>query len=74
MNNNRKHYIKKETRGQIIFIVCILLAIIIGLAWTIIEDMNDGPEWKPAAVYPMANAHISWEQTYRPGGWENAGT
>lgn len=73
MNKNHKHYIKPERKGQIIFIVCILLAILIGLAWVMIEDAND-QKWQPAEVYPMANAHISWEQTYHPGGWDNAGT
>ena len=28
-----------------------------------------GPELKPDGVYPMANATISWEQTYHPGAW-----
>lgn len=74
MNNNRKHYIKKEQKGQIIFVLAIMLAVIIGLAWVMIEDANDQNTWKPAAEYPMTNIHISWEQTYHPGGWENAGT
>ena len=25
------------------------------------------PEWKPTVIYPMANANISWLQTYHPG-------
>ena len=41
MNNNRKHYIKKEQKGQIIFVLAILLAVIIGLGWVLIEDAND---------------------------------
>ena len=61
-------YIKPETRGQIIFIVMIILAIIIGLAWNYMESGEaEGP--KPDAVYPMANAHISWEQTFHGGAW-----
>lgn len=67
---NRKHYIKKETKGQIVFVLVILLAIITGIVWAVIENEQDAQKWKPAAVYPMANAHISWEQTFHPGAWE----
>lgn len=60
-------YIKPERKGQIIFIVMILLAIIIGLAWNMIEAEGQQQTWQTS--YPMANAHISWEQTYYPGPW-----
>lgn len=64
-------YIKPETKGQIIFVVAILLAIIAGLVWAGIENNNQEPEW-PAAVttHPLANAHISWEQSFHAGSWE----
>ena len=64
-------YIKKERQGQIIFVVMIILAIIIGLVWAGIENNNQAPEW-PAAVttHPLANAHISWEQSFHAGSWE----
>jgi len=74
MNKNRKHYIKPERKGQIIFIVCILLAVVIGLAWVMIEDANDTTKWLPVAEYPMTNVNISWLQTHHAGGWNNAGT
>lgn len=61
-------YIKKETRGSIIFIIMIILAIIIGLAWNYLES-GEAEGQKPDAVYPMANAHISWEQTFHGGAW-----
>ena len=60
-------YIKPERKGQIIFIVMILLAIIIGLAWNMIEAEGQQQTWQTS--YPMANAHISWKQTYYPGPW-----
>ena len=64
---SHKHYIKKETKGQIIFIIFLLIAIAAGLIWNAIElDRNT---LKPDAVYPMANASISWEQTHHPGPW-----
>lgn len=61
-------YIKKETRGSIIFILIIILAVIIGLLWNYLES-GEAEEQKPDAVYPMANAHISWEQTFHGGAW-----
>lgn len=61
-------YIRKETKGSIIFIVLMILAIIIGLAWNYLES-GEAERQKPDAVYPMANAHISWEQTFHGGAW-----
>lgn len=61
-------YIRKETKGSIIFIVLMILAIIIGLAWNYLES-DEAEGQKPDAVYPMANAHISWEQTFHGGAW-----
>ena len=60
-------YIKKETKGQIIFVIMIILAIVIGLVWNAVEESNKPPTWQMS--YPMANAHISWEQTYHGGAW-----
>ena len=61
-------YIKKERQGSIIFILMIILAIIIGLAWNYIES-GEAEGLKPDAVYQMVNAHISWEQTFHGGAW-----
>ena len=61
-------YIKPESKGQIIFIVCMIMAIIIGLAWNYLES-SEAEGLKPDKVYPMANAHISWEQTFHGGAW-----
>ena len=60
-------YTKKEKQGQIICIVFILLAIAAGLVWNALEE--DRRAVKPDAVYPITNANISWEQTYRGGTW-----
>ena len=61
-------YIKPETKGQIIFVIMIVLAIVIGLVWNALED-NSAPKWEPVGSYPIANAHISWEQTFHGGAW-----
>ena len=60
-------YIKKETKGQIIFIICIIMAVLIGLMWNAIEENNTPPTWQ--TEYPIVNSQISWEQTYHGGAW-----
>ena len=70
MNKNHKYIIKKETKGQIIFIALILLAIGIGILWNYLDGQNKVPEWPgEVTTYPMANANISWEQTFHSGAW-----
>ena len=70
MNKNHKYIITNERKGQIIFMLVIILAIVIGLVWNYIEAENNAPKW-PGDVksYPMANVNISWEQTHHPGPW-----
>ena len=60
-------YIKKETKGQIIFVIMIILAIVIGLVWNAVEESNQPQTWQTS--YPMANANISWEQSFHGGAW-----
>ena len=70
MNKNHKYIIKKETKGQIIFILVIILAVVIGLAWNYLDAQNSVPEWPgEVTTYPMANAKISWEQSFHSGAW-----
>ena len=67
MNKNHKYIITKERKGQIIFIVLILLAVAIGLLWNTLEQTE--VQTKPDVSYPMTNANISWEQTFHSGAW-----
>ena len=67
MNKNHKYIITKERKGQILFIVLILLAIVIGLVWNELEQT--GVQIKPDVSYPMTNVNISWEQTFHSGAW-----
>ena len=76
MNKNHKYIIRKETKGQIIFIVVIILAVAIGLVWNMLEAEKNVPEWPgETTTYPMANAQIGWEQSFHYGAWgeDNAG-
>lgn len=67
MNKNHKYIITKEHKGQIIFIVLILLAVAIGLLWNTLEQTE--VQTKPDVSYPMTNVNISWEQTFHSGAW-----
>ena len=67
MNKNHKYIITKERKGQILFIVLILLAIVIGLVWNELEQTE--VQTKPDVSYPMTNVNISWEQTFHSGAW-----
>ena len=67
MNKNHKYIITKERKGQIIFIVLILLAVAIGLLWNTLEQTE--VQTKPDVSYPMTNVNISWEQTFHSGAW-----
>lgn len=60
-------YTKKERVGQLVFIFCVLLAIVIGLIWNLIDENNKAV--KPDAVYPIVNCNISWEESFHPGSW-----
>ena len=68
MNKNHKYIITKERKGQIIFIVLILLAIVIGLIWNELER-EERERIEPDVSYPMTNVNISWEQTFHSGAW-----
>lgn len=61
-------YIKKETKGQIIFVIVLMIAIAIGLIWSVLEGMPEY-KWEPTVSYPMTNVNISWEQSYHYGAW-----
>ena len=62
-------HITKERKGQILALVIILLAVIIGLAWNYIEEQNTNT-WKPTVSYPMANQNIIYQTMLFAGGWE----
>ena len=60
--NTKKHRI---TRIALILTAAVILA---GIGWAVAEAKR--PEWEPDCEYPMANARISWEQTFYAGGWQ----
>ena len=65
MKSNNNKYIRPEQKGQIIFVIFILLAIAVGLIWNVVEE--DKKAVVPDSSFPMANANISWQQTFYGG-------
>ena len=68
----RAYDFQKECR-VFALIMTIILALIIIAGVLEVCGVFDGPEvniWKPTESYPMANAKISWWQTFHPGAME----
>ena len=53
-------------RAIILFLVAFL--IVFGIALMLEDAEAKLDAWEPNVSYPMANAHISWDQTYYGGG------
>ena len=65
MNNSTNHSITTGIKKR----VPMFLAILAALAMLILNMAMKEPEIEPDSVHPMANATISWEQTFHAGGW-----
>lgn len=65
MKNYRDYNRRKtgKTVPMIISIVALIGMIVLNLA-------VPEPVLEPDAVYPMANAHIDWLESFHSGGWE----
>ena len=60
-----------DERERKVFAVMMGLVLLIIIVWGALElgEAKSEQGWQPDVVYPMANAHISWEQTYHGGAW-----
>lgn len=66
MNYNTKT--RTKTRARTILIM-VLAALTIVHGVMVLEKADAGRDrWEPDCEFPMANANISWEQTFYPGG------
>ena len=69
MKSYRKYNtIDKERKvfAAVMIIIIIALLTLFTLEACGVFDRN---VWKPAQEFPIANANISWEQTFHPGGF-----
>ena len=54
---------------MVIILILIMTAGILDICG--VFKKTEEQEWQPTEIYPMANANISWEQSFHPGGWGN---
>lgn len=66
-------YNTKARKKARIWPAVLLLAVVITAGAMELNGVFDKPAWKPDTVYPMANAKISWEQTFFSGAWDAEG-
>ena len=59
--------------GEIIAIILavVLIALVVMFTIEAVALLFEQNTWEPTEVYPMANAHITWEQTYHAGSWSD---
>ena len=57
----------RSTRARAI-LLCVLATVTIIHGVMVMAAAERRTRWEPDVEYPMANAHISWEQTFYPGG------
>ena len=68
-------YNTKPTKTQIaraILLLIVALMIVGGIAFMLEDAAAQMDRWEPDREYPMANTHISWDQTFHAGGWTEA--
>ena len=66
MRNRQKNYITKNVKKRIPMILALMLLVGMVALNVFVKE----PELEPDIVYPMANARVSWKNTYHPGPWE----
>ena len=66
---NRRHYSTKrqKRKGNLIAVALVIIGVAVYAGAEIQAARAIGPE--PDVVYPMANSHISWSQTWHAGSW-----
>lgn len=61
-------YTRYEKQSKVFASVMVaIVAVMIILGVLLACGMFDEPMWKPVAEYPMANANISWMQSFHGG-------
>lgn len=69
MKSYRK-YNTKESEKIVFTVVCaIILLALVALCVLTIVGVFDKAIWEPDISFPIANANISWSQTFYPGGF-----
>lgn len=69
MNNHRQYNTIPTERKVFAIIMAVFLLAVIVVGVLALFGVFDKPAWEPDVYYPMANARISWDQTFHTGGW-----
>ena len=65
---NYRNYNRYDRESKVFAAVMIIIvAAMIALGVLTLMGMFDEPMWKPDKVYPLANANISWMQSFYGG-------
>ena len=68
MKYSTDHSITTELKKRVFLILALLI-----LAWTIVMNVTvKEPALEPDEVFPMANANVTWLQSYHAGAWSGA--
>ena len=59
---------RTNTIARTLLILLLTVIIIAGVCWALETAEAARVRWEPDCEFPMANAHISWEQTFYQGG------
>ena len=64
-------YIKNNGNSKVVAAVFGALLLVLVIAWVLLENAaaEERNRIKPDRVFPMANAHIGWEQSWHRGAW-----
>ena len=67
-----KHYIRREPKNKylVFAVVALILAVVL---WVLFLASDTKQAYAPDIEIPMANAEISWSQSFRCGSWSDAG-
>lgn len=67
-----RHYIKESTKKKYLaFVIIALLGAV--LLYAVMEYAMTPPHYEPDIYIPLPNSNVSWEQSFHPGAWGNAG-
>ena len=65
---NYKHYIKRDKESKVFAAVaCLIVLALIAMIILQLCGMFDEPLWKPDMEFPLANANVSWLQSFHGG-------
>ena len=67
MNRGQYSTKRRKRKGYMLAVALVIIGVAAYAAAETVAAAAKGPE--PDAVFPMANSHISWSQTFHAGSW-----